>query len=235
MKSILFTVFTLTSSLAFASTDTIIKNLTPFVGSIEAANVVTTDIPGVYEVITTDPIESIYVSQDGRYIFQGDVIDLSARAIKEKSPRVKELITAELGSIKDEDMIIFKADKEQHQITVFTDVDCPFCARLHAQVPQLNKQGVTVKYAASPLEQLHPNALTQMEKIWCAPNRAEALDEYKRQRIVPDSKACDNPVQDQLAIATKIGVNGTPSIFFEDGTNIAGFLPAAELVRRLAQ
>ena len=135
-----------------------------------------------------------------------------------------------LNSISEEDKIVFKAENEQYIVHVFTDVDCPYCAKLHANMQGMNSLGITVKYLASPLEQLHPNAQSAMEKIWCAEDKAIAMHNYKTNRYLPDSPDCINPVKKQLAISKQLGVNGTPSIFFENGLNVPGFLEPDELL-----
>jgi thiol:disulfide interchange protein DsbC len=220
---------------AFANITEISKNLEPFVGTIAKENIVKTKIDGIYEVITTNPIDSIFTSNDGKFIIRGDIIDLESRGLMAKSHKIKGLIKTELDKITDKDKIIFQAKNEKYFINVFTDVDCPFCAKLHAEMPKLNELGITVKYLAAPLAQLHPAAQGKMEKIWCAEDRVQAMDEYKKNRIVPDSKACTNPVAEQLQISEKVGVNGTPSIFLPDGTNIAGYMPATSLLKRIEQ
>lgn len=229
----LIIILSLLTSTVYASTSDIIKNLTPLIGTIDKNNIMPSKMPGIYEVVTTNPIDSIFVSENGKFIIQGDVIDLDARSKLAKSPRVKELIKQEIDAIDDKDKIIFKAKDEKYVVHVFTDVDCPFCARLHAQMDEMNKLGITVKYLASPLASLHPRAQSQMEKIWCAEDRVKAMDEYKKHKTIPNSKDCANPVAEQLKIAEKVGVNGTPSIFLSDGTHISGYLPTSALLQRI--
>ena len=232
LKKILLAL-SLISTQAIANKNDVIKNLSPFFGKIKAADIVETPFNGVYEVVIKSPIGSVLVSENGRYIIQGDVVDLTTRTQMPTSDRVNTLKKALIDSVNEKDKIVFKAEKEKHIVHVFTDVDCPFCAKLHAQMPKMNELGITVKYLASPLAGLHPQAQAQMEKIWCADDRVKAMDEYKRQRIVPDSKVCDNPVAGQLAIAQQLGVNGTPAIFLSDGAHIPGYLPAESLLKRI--
>ena len=140
-----------------------------------------------------------------------------------------------MQEIKTSELISFESKRQQYELTVFTDVDCPYCAKLHANMRQMNDLGITIKYLASPLEQLHPNAQSAMEKIWCAEDRELAMHNYKSKRYLPDSPDCINPVSDQLAISKQLGVNGTPSIFFEHGTNLPGYLPPNDILNRILQ
>ena len=99
----------------------------------------------------------------------------------------------------------------------------------------MNSLGITVKYLASPIEQLHPNAQSAMEKIWCAEDKAIAMHNYKTNRDLPNSPDCINPVEDQLAISKQLGVNGTPSIFLENGSNIPGYQEPNQLLNSILQ
>jgi thiol:disulfide interchange protein DsbC len=231
-KKILF-VFILISNTAFASKAEVVSGLSRFFGEIKHEDIVETPLKGVYEVIMHNPIESIFVSNNGRYLIQGDIIDLNVRAKMSGSNRVNQLKKSLIDGIDDKDKIIFKADNEKYIVHVFTDIDCPYCKKLHAQVPKMNALGITVKYLASPLAQLHPTAQGKMEKIWCAADREKAMDDYKKNNIIPDVKACENPVAKQLAIATRLGVNGTPAIFMPDGNHVPGYMPAQRLLKRL--
>lgn len=223
------------ANLSFANVKDIQTNLEPFFGDIKAENITKTDFDGVSEVIIENPIDSIYVSNDGRYFLQGDIIDITKRARMQTSDRVNQLKQDTLNSVKDSDKIIFKAKNQKHTIDVFTDVDCPFCAKIHSEMDKLNNLGITVKYLASPLEQLHPQAQTRMEKIWCAKDKVAAMDNYKKNRVIPNSSKCDNPVASQIQVARKLGVNGTPAIFLENGEQIAGYMPAEALLKRIEE
>jgi thiol:disulfide interchange protein DsbC len=149
--------------------------------------------------------------------------------------RINTLKKQIIARIPEADKIVFNANDEQYIIHVFTDVDCPYCARLHANMAQMNDLGITVKYLASPLAQLHPSAQSTMEKIWCAEDRNQAIHNYKTRRITPDSEKCDNPVAEQLALSVKLGVTGTPSIFFENGSNLPGYQDADALLQSIKQ
>ena len=233
-KLIAFTLILLTN-FALAEVSMIVDKLRPFFPEIKAENISASELEGFYEVVLTNPwIEVMYISTDGKYVLQGAVTDLE-QMTNISTNRINSIKLGILESISDDDKIIFKAKDEKYVINVFTDVDCPYCAKLHANMNEMNKLGITVKYLASPLEQLHPNAQSAMEKIWCAEDKALAIHDYKTKRYLPDSPDCINPVAEQLAISKQLGVNGTPSIFFENGTNLPGYLPPNDLLNRILQ
>lgn len=235
LKKILLLSMLISFQVGCADKNDIIQALEPFFGKIKLSDIHKTPFPMVYEVILNDKLESVLISENGRYLIEGKVIDLATRKqmLSVTDNKRKKRKKALLDTIIDKDKIIFKAKNEKYAVNVFTDVDCPFCQKLHAEVPKMNKLGISIKYLASPLAGLHPEAQGRMEKIWCATNKAKAMDAYKKRKTVPHSKACDNPVAKQLAIAQQLGVTGTPAVFLPDGTHIPGYLSANALLKRL--
>ncbi|CAC9542029.1 Thiol:disulfide interchange protein DsbC [uncultured Candidatus Thioglobus sp.] len=231
-KKILLTSL-LISTTIMADKNDIVKSLSPIFQGISIEDISKTDFKGVYEVINKNPIEAFYVSENGRYLIQGDVIDLLSRSRMRGSDKVSAFKKSLLAGIKEKDKIIFKADNEKHVVHVFTDVDCPFCRKLHFEMDNMNALGITVKYLAAPLASLHPAAQGKMEKIWCAEDRVQAMNDYKKTKKLPNVTACDNPVAEQLAISEQLGVNGTPAIFLENGRHIPGYMPAKKLLAEI--
>ncbi len=232
LKPLIIALSFITTS-AFATKDEVINNLSRFFGEIEKQDIVESPFIGVYEVITYNPIDSMLVSENGKYLIQGDVVDLTTRSLIQKSDQVKNLKLALINTVKDNDKIVYQSDNEKYQIHVFTDVDCPFCKRLHNNMGKMNDLGITVKYLAAPLASLHPRAQGKMQKIWCAGDRNLAMDNYNDTGVVEESPSCDDPVANQLAISKQLGVNGTPAIFLSDGTHLPGYLPADKLLRKI--
>ena len=234
MKKLLLSLIMITSSVT-ANVEMVLDKLKPYFPTIVTENISNSELDGFYEVAITNPqIDVLYISFDGRYVIQGGITDLELMTnISEK--RINSTIVDILNSIDENNKIVFKAENEQYIIHLFTDVDCPYCAKLHAKMDEMNSLGITVKYLASPIEQLHPNAQSAMEKIWCAEDKAIAMHNYKTNRYLPSSPDCINPVEAQLAISKQLGVNGTPSIFLENGSNIPGYQEPNELLNSILQ
>ena len=231
----LFLVIALLSNSAFATKDEVIQNLSRFFDGIDKKDITDSPFKGVYEVITYNPIDSMLISEDGQYLIQGDVVNIKTRSLIQKSSKVKNLKLDLISTIKDSDKIIYKAQDEKYQVHVFTDVDCPYCRRLHNSIGQMNDLGISVKYLASPLASLHPKAQGKMQKIWCADDRNQAMDDYNDSGTIVDASNCDNPVADQLEISKQLGVTCTPAILLSDGTLLPGFLPADKLLRKIQE
>jgi thiol:disulfide interchange protein DsbC len=233
-KLILFSLIILTNSV-IANVDTVFNQLKPFFPTITTENIKNSELDGFYEVVLINPqIDVLYISLDGRYVIQGAITDIELMTNLSTKRINSERINI-LNSIDENNKIVFKAENEQHIVHVFTDVDCPYCAKLHSNMKGMNALGITVKYLAAPIEQLHPNAQSAMEKIWCAEDTAIAMHNYKTNRYLPNSSDCINPVEEQLAISKQLGVNGTPSIFLENGSNVPGYQEPNELLNSILQ
>jgi thiol:disulfide interchange protein DsbC len=189
-----------------------------------------TPVAGVFEA--TFGGEIIYVSADGRYVFSGDLIDAQTKTSLTEEARSggRKAIMAGVDASK---TIEFKAKgDEKYVLYAFTDVDCPFCMKLHKEVPALNEKGVTIRYLAYPRAGVGSPAYKKMVNIWCSDNKQEAMNKVISGEDIP-VKDCTNPVADDFALGQKLGVNGTPALVTADGLMIPGFRPADQLVQML--
>ncbi|ABL01998.1 thiol-disulfide interchange protein DsbC [Candidatus Ruthia magnifica str. Cm (Calyptogena magnifica)] len=235
MLKLLFITTVLFSNNAFADKNAIINTLYPFFGTIDKQYIINTPLSDIFEITLRNLIDSLLVSKNDRYLIQNNVVDLTttARQLIPMNGNVKLIKQALINTIDDHDKIIYPAKNEKYIIHVFTDVDCPFCKKLHNGMKQMNDLGITVKYLASPLASLHPAAQGKMERIWCADDPVKAMDDYKKNKIILNLKTCHNPVANQLAISKQLGVNGVPTIFLEDGTHLLGYMTPAILLQKI--
>jgi len=175
-----------------------------------------------------------YVSDDGRYLLQGDLIDLDTQVnLSEESRNSarRDLI----ASVQDDDAILFSPVDVKHSITVFTDVDCAYCRKLHSQIDEYLSAGIEVRYLLYPRNGPASEAWTTSEEVWCAKDRTLALTAAKLGRGF-DSSECDaSAIGDHYGLGRDIGLSGTPAIVLEDGTLISGYLPPEQLNIRLQQ
>lgn len=185
-------------------------------------------IPNIYEAMYGT--EVVYVSADGKYFISGDLIDLDTR--KNLSNIAKQSIRKKILDKQDNKPIIFKAKNEKHKLTVFTDIDCPYCAKLHREVPKLNEAGVTVEYLMFPRAGLASNSYKKAVSVWCADDQQTAMTKAKKRETIED-KTCDNPITAQYNLGGDIGVTGTPALITGTGKLIPGYIPADRLVKML--
>jgi thiol:disulfide interchange protein DsbC len=195
------------------------------VESIEAA-----PMDGFFEV-TLGSGEVLYVDKAGEYFLLGKLYHLTdEKGFVSLTDQKQNALRAQLlGEQKDEDMIVYKAEGEEKNIVyVFTDVDCPYCRKLHDEVPKLQAKGITVKYLAYPRQGPGSPVYHKMAGIWCAEDRNLAMDEAKGGKPVKPS-SCENPVNQQFELGQKVGVTGTPAILTTEGKLIPGYMPADRL------
>lgn len=187
-------------------------------------------IPGLYEVSVDTSVG--YISADGRYVISGDLFEIASRTnltdVRKADTRRKML-----ASLKEDQMIIFAPTTVKHTITVFTDVDCAYCRKLHSEIGELNKLGVKVRYLAYPRTGPNTVSWAKMEQVFCSKDRKDALTHAKLGEDVKAPNCGTTPVASEFALGEQIGVNGTPAIITETGEYIGGYLPAAKLVQYL--
>jgi len=199
---------------------------------VKAEDVQPSPIPGIYQV----PLgaDMAYVSADGRYIIAGDLYEIDTRTNVTEQGR--EAARAKLLAKLDErEMIVFSPQVIKHTITVFTDVECGYCRKLHSQIDQLTKLGVRVRYAAYPRSGPDTDDWHKMEAVWCAKDRQAAITQAKLGQPVKAQQCGTTPVGKQFQLGEDLGVRGTPAIFTRYGQYIGGYLPPADLVKQLEE
>ncbi len=165
----------------------------------------------------------VYVSDDGRYLMQAQPFDLQTRQTA-TSQALLAYRREQLASIPKAERIVFAPPNASHVVTVFTDVECGYCRKLHNEIAELNKLGIAVEYLAFPRRGLGSEDYKEMVSVWCAADRRKAMTDAKAGKRVP-AKSCENPVASHYGIGQSIGVSGTPAVFAEDGTQLGGYLP----------
>ena len=188
-------------------------------------------IAGLYEVMLGPTV--LYMTADGRYAFRGDIFDLQGRSNLTSQRRVEArqaaFHAAEQGAIE-----FAPADgKIAHTLYVFTDVDCGYCRKMHGEIGKLNAAGIAVKYFAFPRTGLNSESFNKAVTVWCSADKKEALTLSKQGRELA-AKTCPNPVAAQYELGQSMGVHGTPAVYLEDGHELGGYVPAAELIKMFA-
>lgn len=173
-------------------------------------------VPGFYEALIGSQL--IYVSKDGRFVLDGSAIDANSQRDITEAARAKNRL-ASLKKIGPDKRIIFAPDKPKYAVTVFTDLDCPFCRRFHQQIAAYNAAGISVEYIFMPLD-IHPGADKKAEAVWCSIDRKTAFSAAMN-GADPGTATCANPVAETTRMAHAIGITGTPTMLASDGSRIA--------------
>lgn len=186
-------------------------------------------LPGFREVIVAGQV--LYVSDDGKYLLQGSLFDVAAK--KElgqaglAAVRKKLLATVPVG-----ERIVFAPANPKYTVSVFTDIECGYCRKLHEDIAEYNKRGIAVEYLAFPRQGLDSPDYRAMVSVWCASDRKRALTDAKAGKRVAQ-RTCENPVASQYELGQRLGLTGTPMIIAEDGTQMPGYLPPDALLATL--
>lgn len=192
------------------------------------------DLPGFYEV-TIGPGQVLFVSEDGKHFLTGDLYQVNDKGFVNLSEQSRDAMRQKLiGDMPESKMVVFSPpkDKVKATVTVFTDIDCPYCRKFHQEVPELNKLGIKVRYLAYPRAGIHSSSYNKIVSAWCSDDPKKALTEAKQGEPIP-AKTCKNPVAEEFALGNEVGVTGTPSLVFEDGTLVPGYMPAKALAKRM--
>jgi len=209
--------------------EAITKSLSGIFPGITPDQITPSPMEGVSEVLIGPTL--MYVSNDGKYLLQGSLIDLKTRADISEERRNGIRLDA-LNDLGDEKMIIFPAKDQKHVITVFTDIDCGYCRKLHDEMDKYNAEGITVRYLMFPRAGINSPSYSKAVTVWCSKDRQDAMTRSKAGEILPNA-SCDNPVKEEYELGQLIGVRGTPAIIMEDGAMLPGYVPAARLAKAL--
>jgi thiol:disulfide interchange protein DsbC len=234
MKNIVFAAlaaFGLFSSVTVADPKAVEDALKVALPTIKPDAITESAIKGVYEVVVGARL--FYVSEDGRYLMQGSMVDLKSR----EDLTERKLAGARLEALKKigtDKMIVFKPKTTQHVIYVFTDIDCGYCRKLHSEVDQYLKLGIEVRYLFFPRAGKDSESYFKAVTVWCAKDRNAALTKAKSGENLA-RKQCDNPVDEHMALAEAMGANGTPMIVTEKGVIMPGYVPAEQLLKMLEE
>lgn len=198
---------------------------------VQAEDIQPSPVPGVYRVRRGDTIG--YVTADGRYLFDGDLIELASGENLSDAARRRWRREA-IAGIPGSSMLVFEPGTARHTLTVFTDVDCPHCRRLHAAMDRLLAAGIRVRYLFYPLDGPESRSFEKAEGVWCAQDRHRALTRGMRGEAPAAAGDCETPVMEHLRLAAQtLRLEGTPAIVLESGRLLSPRLSPEEVIREV--
>jgi len=169
-----------------------------------------------------------FASLDGQYIFSGPVYDTKAQ-INLVEQKDKQYRQRRLSQLTPDMFLSFPASAiEQYVVTVFTDIDCTFCRRLHTSMPEYNELGITLNYVMLPRAGLNSSSYDKAASVFCSSNPAENMTLAMKGEF-EEKNSCEHTIASQLQLAREFGINSTPTMILPDGEIKVGFLPPAAL------
>jgi thiol:disulfide interchange protein DsbC len=194
---------------------------------IEVTAVRATPMPGIFEVQVD--MDLMYTDAAVDYVIQGSMIDARARRDL-TAERLESLQQVAFSSLPLEHAIRQVKGTGARKIAAFEDPNCGYCKQFHRTLDEVDN--VTIYTFLFPI--LTPDSATRSRNIWCAADPARAWKDWMHDGKEPALAECDTPIQDNLALGHKLNVQGTPTLFFADGTRVSGTLPLEALQKKLA-
>jgi thiol:disulfide interchange protein DsbC len=190
-------------------------------------------MPGLLEVVVNG--EVLYVSDDGKFLIHGRLFDTAQRvdrtAETEKSQRA-----GALKQVSNDQRLRYAAAKPKHRVTIFTDIDCGYCRKLHQEMASYNAAGITVDYLFFPRAGLNSESFNKAQFVWCSKDQKKVMDQsMSAAGLAIQPLQCDSPIPKTLVLGQRYASIGTPTIISEDGTVLGGYQSAADLSQRLEQ
>lgn len=189
-----------------------------------------TPLPGVYEI--TLGMDVLYVSADARYLMRGTLVKLDGNDDLTERRRA-ELRRGMLASVPASQLIVFRQGAPKYSVTVFTDVDCGYCRKLHAEIAEYNRRGIEVRYLFFPRAGLGSESWQKAQDVWCAKDRNAALTAAKRGTALPHLECDASAIATGYRLGQDFQLDGTPMIITADGYQIGGYLTPVEMQQRL--
>jgi thiol:disulfide interchange protein DsbC len=207
------------------------KALEPKLGeAVKIDSVRKTPYAGLYEVRVGGEIR--YTDESGSYLIVGHVFDLKTSEDLTQA-RIDDINKIKFDELPTELAIKTVKGNGKRVIAVFEDPNCGYCKRFRQQTLS-QVDNVTVYTFMYNI--LSPDSFTKSQNIWCSADRNKAWDEWMvKGKLAPAAPAgCAAPNDKVLALGQKLNINGTPAIFFADGSRVPGAIDARALESKLS-
>ena len=201
-----------------------------FPDSIEIVSIKEVGIEGYLEV-NLKGIEPLFISKDGKYLISGDIYEITEQGLVNRSEaRRNYLRKVTISEIDESEFIVFKPNKVEHSIFVFTDVDCGYCRQFHREINDYLDLGIQVNYLAFPRAGIDSESYKKVVSAWCSSQPNQAITELKLGYEIKENVCLNNPVEKHFDLGNSLGVTGTPSIITSEGRLIPGYIPPEDLI-----
>lgn len=235
MKSLLAALLCVVAGCAAAAVPAshqLIRNaIHKLVPAAQIDSIVKAPIPDFYEVVASGQV--VYVSADGKYLMQGKLFDLANRKDL-TAARMDAVRKAAVAKVPAANKLVYAPKDPKYRVTVFTDLDCGYCRKLHAHMAAFNKEGIAVDYLFFPRTGLNTPSYQKAVSVWCSANRKKAFTLAKLGGSLKPAQ-CSNPVASEYGLGQQLGVNGTPTIIASDGSVIGGYLTPEQMLQKVQQ
>lgn len=228
------TCFALSNAIALnqEQSEKIITKLESIIPDLKVDAISPSPIAGIYQV--RSKTEIFFVTEQGDYLFYGSLLDLNKdKSIWDITEMQRRKVRLKLlAAVDPTSMIIFSPKTEKiGTVTVFTDIDCGYCQKLHGEIEALTEAGVEIRYLAFPRSGVGTESFDKSVSVWCADDPKDMITLAKKGQAIPEKSCENNPVAQQFTLGKDLGVRGTPTLVFDDGRLLSSYVPAVQLIK----
>ena len=220
-KIAMFSLLSCVSAISLANVETLKINLSRYYPNIQVSNIQATEMPGLYSASLDNQI--IYLDENAQYMLVGSMVRL-----KDQKNLTKDLMlqqnSVDWKQLPFKDAIKTVKGTGKSQLFIFSDPNCPYCKRLEVELDKLND--VTIYTLIYPLKS---QSITVSKQVWCDPNQAYAWKNLLQKNVQPKEKTCTNPIDRNLELGKKLGIEGTPTLIFGNGLKMVGGRSAEDI------
>ena len=217
----MFSLLSCFSAISLANVETLKINLSRYYPNIQVSNIQATEMPGLYSASLDNQI--IYLDENAQYMLVGSMVRL-----KDQKNLTKDLMlqqnSVDWKQLPFKDAIKTVKGTGKRQLFIFSDPNCPYCKRLEVELDKLND--VTIYTLIYPLKS---QSITVSKQVWCDPNQAYAWKNLLQKNVQPKEKTCANPIERNLELGKKLGIEGTPTLIFGNGLKMVGGRSAEDI------
>ena len=220
-KIAMFSLLSCFSAISLANVETLKINLSRYYPNIQVSNIQATEMLGLYSASLDNQI--IYLDENAQYMLVGSMVRL-----KDQKNLTKDLMlqqnSVDWKQLPLKDAIKTVKGTGKRQLFIFSDPNCPYCKRLEVELDKLND--VTIYTLIYPLKS---QSITVSKQVWCDPNQAYAWKNLLQKNVQPKEKTCANPIERNLELGKKLGIEGTPTLIFGNGLKMVGGRSAEDI------
>lgn len=217
----MFSLLSCFSAISLANVETLKINLSRYYPNIQVSNIQATEMLGLYSASLDNQI--IYLDENAQYMLVGSMVRL-----KDQKNLTKDLMlqqnSVDWKQLPFKDAIKTVKGTGKRQLVVFSDPNCPYCKKLEAELDKLND--VTIYTFIYPLKS---QSIAVSKQVWCDPNQAYAWKNLLQKNVQPKEKTCTNPIDRNLELGKKLGIEGTPTLIFGNGLKMVGGRSAEDI------
>jgi thiol:disulfide interchange protein DsbC len=218
------------AAIAESTIDEIGERITDRLPGFVVSSLTATEVQGLFEVVSDGRI--YYIDESAEYLIDGSLIRLEDR-LNVTDSRLGSIHMGLIEGVDEKNMLIYEPEEAStRSITVFTDISCGYCRRLHAEIDTLLEAGIRVRYLMFPRGGIGSQGHKDLESVWCADDPQGAMTNAKAGGKI-EAKTCPNPIEEHVALAERLGLRGTPLIYTDSGEKIPGYREASALAQMI--